>query len=55
MKRGWSTLRLVVRVVEDWGENEMLLDEYVGLRWEEFWKTQGGVWSTLGRCVASVD
>ena len=20
----------------------------VGLRWEEFWKTQGGVWSTLG-------
>ena len=43
MKRGRSTLRLVVRVVEDWGENEML--------WDECWLTTGRVLENSGRCL----
>ena len=43
MKRCWSTLRLVVRVVEDWRENEIL--------WDECWLTTGGVLENSGRCL----
>ena len=40
LKRVWSTLQLVLRVFEDWGENEMLLDEC--------WLTMGRVFENSG-------